>query len=460
MIDINVRNENLYEALLALTKLTIDIITRRIENVLEVTTETMWQQENGGTYSKRPIQEPLWAIILHRLEKEISTTEEYSNFKNVVESDETISPQLDTLVGSDFEASRLETRNIANWAIYEFLTGQGITQFNIRTYNEIYSKIESALYSDEIEYEVLTHLCGFRSAEPEISLDENISIIKLGKAEIIDVLNLGINLGTSMGSMDFIHNLHEYAIKTTFKSKKVIGDNAKDINTIQGNPYANGTYATAIIDALRIYKEGKLYPITTIRRSNSLLSNGISFSFETPVKNFMLDKYILLETESSSFKSFWEKHKQNKPADKGFLSVAIRRFSQSNERDNIEDRIIDLMISAESIFLSSGGSFAGELKYRLSHRAAMYIEDNVDKQRYVFEFMQKAYDVRSSIVHGSKPKLPKKIDNSEYTLEEFCNDIENYLRLSIKKAINENSYKEAKTNTIDWNSVIFPEQNK
>jgi hypothetical protein len=460
MIDINVKNENLYEALLVLTKLTIEIINRRIDNELVVTTETMWQQENGGIYAKRPIQKLLWSIILHGLEAEVSTTEEYNNFKNIVESDEAISSQLNTLVGSDFEASRLETRNIATWAISEFLSDQEIKQFNIQTYNEIYSKIESALYSDEIENEVLTPLCGFKSAELEISLNENISIIKLSKTEILDVLNLGINLGMSMGRMDFIHSPHEYAIRTTFKSKKVIGDNTKDINTIQDNPYINGTYTTDIIDALRIYKEGKLYPITTIRRTNSLLTNGVSFSFETPVKYFMQNEYSLSETESSSFKSFWEKHKQNKPTDKSFLSVAIRRFSQSNERDNIEDRIIDLMISAESIFLSSGGSFTGELKYRLSHRAAMYIEDDVKKQRYVFEFMQKAYDVRSSIVHGSKPKLPKKIDNSEYTLEEFCKDIETYLRFSIKKAINGNSNKEAKANAIDWKSVIFPGENK
>jgi len=84
----------------------------------------------------------------------------------------------------------------------------------------------------------------------------------------------------------------------------------------------------------------------------------------------------------------------------------------------------------------------------------MYIEDEVYQQKYVFNFMQKAYDVRSDIVHGSEPKLPKKADNTQYeTLKDFCEDIEQYLRVSIKKAISSSKL----SKEIDWNSIIFPE---
>ena len=138
------------------------------------------------------------------------------------------------------------------------------------------------------------------------------------------------------------------------------------------------------------------------------------------------------------------------------MSVSVRRFSQSNERGNIEDRIIDLMISAEALFLSSGGSVQGELKYRLAHRAAMLIGESIGDHRYVFEFMQKAYDVRSSIVHGSTPKLPKKIDGEKDTLDEFCTDIEMYLRVSTKKVIQLVSSTDTKKKEIDWKSIVFP----
>jgi hypothetical protein len=100
-------------------------------------------------------------------------------------------------------------------------------------------------------------------------------------------------------------------------------------------------------------------------------------------------------------------------------------------------------------------SSQGELKYRLSHRAAMFIGESSKEQRYIFGFMGKAYDVRSAIVHGSTPKLPKKMDNSDYTLEEFCCDIEKHLRISIKKTMTQMSRTE--NNTIDWIAVIFPD---
>lgn len=457
MLDISVKNEKLYETLLSLTKVVLDIVSRRYASELVVSTENVWEKQNDNSYIKRQIQKPLWFIVLHKANNEIVKTKEYKEAISALESDETISPQLNTLVGTCMGSHRIEVNNILFQPVYEFFTDQNIEKFSISIFNSIYSNIENSLYSDEIEYEKITPLCGYNSEILDFSLDENVSIVKLSEKEVVEILRLGINLGESMGSTDFIHRIHDYALKIKYSLKKTIGEKELDSSGFKENPNINGVKEKSIIDSLRIYKEGKLYPITTIRRSKSILSIGTSFSFETPVKHFMANKFVLTREESNEFKAFWDTRKQTKLPDKNFLSVGIRRFSQSNERSNIEDRIIDLMIAAESIFLSSGGSFQGELKYRLSHRAAMFLEDDTKKQKYVFEFMQKAYDVRSAIVHGSSPKLPKKIDETEYTLDEFCNDIEKYLRTSIKKAMTQVINAEDKTNIIDWKSVIFPE---
>ena len=156
---------------------------------------------------------------------------------------------------------------------------------------------------------------------------------------------------------------------------------------------------------------------------------------------------------------FWKEINTKSVSDKHFLSVAIRRFSQSIEREDVEDKIIDYLISAEALFLSSGGSFEGELKYRLSHRAAMFIESETEKQRNIFKFMQKAYDVRSAIVHGRTAKFPKKKDDSQYTLDEFCQDVENYLRFALNKGIELASTAESLDKILDWDKVVFPDDN-
>ncbi|AJR14771.1 hypothetical protein LEP1GSC151_3606 [Leptospira interrogans serovar Grippotyphosa str. LT2186] len=49
-----------------------------------------------------------------------------------------------------------------------------------------------------------------------------------------------------------------------------------------------------------------------------------------------------------------------------------------------------MLISAEAIFLSSGGSDQGELKYRLAHRTALFLESEPKKQKEIFDFMKKA----------------------------------------------------------------------
>lgn len=456
MHDISVNNEKLYDALLSLTKVILEIVTRRVQVGPTVTTESVWVKQNENSYVKQQIQRPLWVIVLHKANDEITKTQEFSDFINIVSIDKVISPQLDTLVGTCLGSYRLEATNIAFGPVYEFLKDEKVIEFNIPIFNSVYSKIESALYEDEIEYENITPLCGFTMENSEISLTENISIVKLSEKEILEFFRLGINLGVHMGDVDFIYDIHQYAIKISYKFPKVIGERNTSIKDIEQNKYFDNRIEQSVIDALRIYKAGKLYPISTVRRSRSILSAGISFSFETPVKRFMKNKYKLVKSEVEQFKELWKVKTIAPLQEKNFLSVGIRRFSQSNERDNVEDRIIDLMIAAEAIFLSSGGSFQGELKYRLSHRASMFIETDVGLRRYVFDFMQSAYEVRSSIVHGSTPKLPKRIDGTAYTLDEFCGDIEKYLRVSIIKAINQAATAKDKPNEIDWKSVIFP----
>ena len=460
MLDISVKNEILYDTLLSLTKVVLEIVSRRIQDNHVVTTENVWEKQNEDSYVRQQIQRPLWPIVLHKAKKEIINTKEYLNFLYVVNEDTIILSLLDNPVCVYLVSRTLEAIEIALWPVYEFLTDQGIAEFNISSFNSVYFKIESALYSKEIDCENITPLCGFDMDDSEISLTENISIVKLSEKEILELFRLGIILGSRNIDDRVIYDVHEYAIKISYKLPKIIGKRDELIRDIKEDEFLSNKNEGNLIDALRIYKEGNIYPITTIRRGKGVLPFGVSYSFGAPVKPFMKNKYSLSGNEINEFKSFWRQYSEAELPEKKFLSAGIRRFSQSNERNNIEDRIIDLMISAEAIFLSSGGSFQGELKYRISHRASMFIGNNdVEMQKYVFDFMQKAYDVRSSIVHGSKPKLPKKRGGSTYTLEEFCGDIERYLQVSIKKAIIMAATAKDKSNAIDWKSIIFPQNN-
>ena len=449
----NIQNKQFYDASVALTKVILEVMSHQVATNLYIDSESVWRKQGDGSYIKQQVNRPLWSVMLHRAEKEFIDTKEYKSFIEVIKADDRISPHLDTLVGTRFGAFRMEARNFAIRPASEFLNDDSIKKFNRDIFDRFFLGMEEDILSDEIEFENLTPLCGFKMEDTELFLDDDVSIIKLSEKDVLDFFNLGIKLGSSMGGRDHVHGVHEYAIKTTYKLPKILGDREK-LADDEDDKYQSNKTEQSVIDSLRIFKKGELYPITTIRRGKSFFSIGTSFSFEKPVKHFMNSKYLLKSDETKEFVTFnREKNETNLP-EKNFLSVAIRRFSQANERDNVEDEIIDLMISAEALFLSSSGSVSGELQYRLSHRAAMYIEKEVKLQKYVFNFMQEAYKVRSKIVHGSEPKLPQKADKSKYeSLGDFCNDLDQYLRISIKKAMSS----EGISKKIDWDSIIFPE---
>jgi hypothetical protein len=449
----------LYESLIALSRKSLEVIGSSIDNNLVITTESSWVKQDDDMYVRRDIKRPLWGIVFHKAKAEIESTKEFTNFSESVNTDQTISSQLGTLVGTCMERSRFELDNLVYESLSPFLKDTEIIAFDESMFNAEYLKIENALYSTDIEFERITPLCGFSTDTPDLVLNPNLSVIKLSESEITNLLSLGIKIGESFGPENFIHHMHQFAIKLTYRLPKIIGAEKIEGSIESHNPYINGDIEQAVLNALRLFKEGKVYPISTVTKSKSIFSAGVSYNFGTPARSFMGNKFQLTGNEKDNFVEFWKVYQGTNIPEKHFLSVAIRRFSQANERESVEDKMIDYLISAEALFLSSGGSFQDELKYRLSHRAAMFIETETEKQRNIFKFMQEAYDVRSAIVHGATPKLPKKEDGSQYTLEDFCQDVEGYLRFSLNKTIELASTAEAPNKILDWNKVVFPEDN-
>jgi hypothetical protein len=126
------------------------------------------------------------------------------------------------------------------------------------------------------------------------------------------------------------------------------------------------------------------------------------------------------------------------------LGIALRRFNSSYHggfEDRIADKLIDQMISFESLYLADDK----ELGYKLRLRTAFLL----GKQRVkIFNDMKKAYDFRGQIMHGSK-----KVERSK--LEAIVPKTEEYLRQSIRRFLlllsQGNSLKEIRDNLLDEN---------
>jgi hypothetical protein len=193
-----------------------------------------------------------------------------------------------------------------------------------------------------------------------------------------------------------------------------------------------------VLQALRIAADSEVYSIGSIQK-------GLVFN---PINKFMggtifSSGYRRWEQKQFSFReksiAFDSPHIEEANYiisvlndDKSPLKVAIHRYNMAMERKNAKDRLVDLAIAAESLFL--GEKDKEILTYRMSMRAARLLEPP-EKRQEMFEWMKEMYDLRSAIVHGdrkpSKSKV-KKIAEDEVLLSKEVYKFAEFVRNSIR----------------------------
>jgi hypothetical protein len=90
-------------------------------------------------------------------------------------------------------------------------------------------------------------------------------------------------------------------------------------------------------------------------------------------------------------------------------SIAGNYYESHHARTSLEDKLIDLVISAEALFSPSR---EGELKFRIAQRAALLLGADSDQRRRVMKLFRDAYDARSALVHGD----PSPFETGKFTV--------------------------------------------
>lgn len=140
---------------------------------------------------------------------------------------------------------------------------------------------------------------------------------------------------------------------------------------------------------------------------------------------------------------------------KGIFWIASERWHRSRTYQNSEDKLIDLCIAFECVYLPG---INDELKFRLSVRAAWFLGENKDDQKRLLKVFRKIYDCRSKVVHGGKFKnTPVTIDKKTIPMSEFIAEAQDLCQKSIVKILKKYS-KDGKYPDDDyWNNLILGE---
>lgn len=118
------------------------------------------------------------------------------------------------------------------------------------------------------------------------------------------------------------------------------------------------------------------------------------------------------------------------------IRLAIGRFNMLYAARWIDTRLLDNVIALEALYLP--GKL--EKKFRLCCYMSSTLSSEEQTTEEIWAYVEKAYDLRSDIVHGSRSldpivKIGKGENRTEIPIEIFADKIEEYTRESIKKFV-------------------------
>ncbi len=127
------------------------------------------------------------------------------------------------------------------------------------------------------------------------------------------------------------------------------------------------------------------------------------------------------------------------------LRIPIDRWIKSKADRNSVDKMIDLGIAFEALYLSDVNE---ELTFRLAVRAAWYLgKDKADREKLLTKFGH-IYRCRSKAVHSGKLEPTVKFGEESVPVSDFIEKAQDLCRQSILKILEDGKFP-------DWNSLIL-----
>lgn len=408
----NVKNEKLYAAMKSYVAAAIEFITRRTE--ADAAALSISQKDNYFANC--------W--MGSRLKSDLSELPEYAACLKELNDDPVISRQLDVYVGS--QRAGAPTWSGESMMKYLYPLGKGPDQytFDPERFDREYLIFEETFYSDRLHFMAIAPLQGVIMADRVVRLSDKLEIKRLDKEEM-----------ESFRTPQSNWNEEWSGVRAKYELPKIVGSKKEHLLSEMEKERIIKEEANArieeVINALRLYGLFDVYHSGIFHLSpkwlsisNHVVSNRM---FGSGIVNYEFGS----ERDVREFPMLWAK--LQKPKVRKELDTALRRFSYSCVRHDNEDKIIDLMIAAETLFLH--GKNEGEKGFRLALRAAYFLGKDSASRKQVYDRMRKAYGLRSKLVHGgSDPSLRQfkvEITEKDKLIEETGSDLWNALHKAV-----------------------------
>ena len=360
---------------------------------------TFIEKSNYDFFVTRTLKNEIVNLKEYKILLKFFVTKEFKNYnsKLLSTSYENISPQPNF-------ANELPLKFLV-----EYLENNKSFSINKKVFEKVFESFFS-FFENLLEDEYVTPIFNFESDIPKLGITINdITLRKINETEFSIFSNLEENVHLS----NVFHNLTHVM---------TIHHSSTDLNS--GYEIIKEKFQR-LQDSLSLLKDGNPRLGGIYRNiNNPWIHYDSKYEVEVAAKNPL----IMKKTEKKLVTQIYDglnlidfSHKGNK-----FLDIAKKRFVTALSRTSKIDQLIDLMISLESLYVSS----PGEITVRLSNRMATVLGKNHADREDLWKFTKKVYNMRSGIVHGEGLRSTE-INGKTYTLDEIIQKLVQLNRQSI-----------------------------
>jgi len=343
----------------------------------------------------------------------LDTFAEMASVREAIDVDPTLSMRVDTMVGTEFS---LQQRRL-DWLLVENLLEPLIVtsrayEFRVAVFDLHYNRLEAGLLADTIRFIEFVPLNGFMSSMAEIALADNMILRPMTDPQMsraIQVLAVPAEFSGGPNSVQ-VSRFHQWALKReqsypfrSYKQGMPERPQAPNFPSLE-EP------ARRLVTALRIVCGGSVVATRPIHAQHDddfpPTVNGSAALSALGASDINRPTLLLTDEQVDAVRSVYEMLATADLQQDRALQVALRRFVFAGSKSPPGDRLIDLNICSEALFIKrnkiegeqKGGPAAAVAGRLLADDPVLGVgQDDVE------QFFKAAYQLRNAEIHGDHP---------------------------------------------------------
>jgi hypothetical protein len=417
-----------------------------------------WERGADGAFRERVTRS--WIVPQLFRDEWLHSLPRYEACVERLKFDAIVGPHINRLVGTATTATRIEVDQVLRSAIYAMQDDEGGFTYSDERFDRKCQDLTAFFAAKEFAVKLVAPLPYLALPKLPLRLNDELELDHLTDDEVTRCCSVGILRPPSMPDLLVLDPEIAVGLRRTRITPKIIGPDyrgslsldAPDTGVFGHRSLRDDLVIDDVLLALRLHKHNRLRFAGCASWIDSTWLSGASFYVlgQWPY----LGGHKLSDAEVPQLLELWQLLESGSAR----FAFALHRFNLACDRNLLDDRIVDLVIAAEALFLSDTDSEnRGELSYRLALRAAKFIEHSRYAGMDLYKLMRRAYRVRSAIVHGSHHRKVGLPDDPAANLSKFADEIEELLRLALRKVLALKEDAKKLRNGKYWDELVFSE---